>query len=240
MKLLAVIRLVLFAMVLGCYAIIMSVRSLIMGDRPWLAYRQWVAHTCLKIVGVKVHLSGQVPTAPALVIGNHIAYIDPFLILKYFPVSPIAKIEVRRWPLIGKVCSLSDVVFVKRESATSRRNTREAIGAAFMKNKSVLVYPEGTTTTGQDILPLRPGVFNLAATHNMPIVVATVAYHDERAPFVGDDEFLSHFMYLFSRPRVNAFLHFSEPFTGVDGKELKNETEARIRRKLRELNHANP
>lgn len=232
---LAVIRLVLFVLLLSMYIVVMSIRSIFMGDKPWLAYRRWTASTTLKIVGVNVHLSGHVPSSPALVIGNHIAYIDPFLILKYFPVSPIAKIEVRKWPIIGKTCALSDVVFVKRESASSRRNTRDAIRAAFDDNKSVLVYPEGTTSTGEDILPFRPGVFAIAAEKQMPIVTATVVYHDRNAPFVGDDEFLSHFLKLFATWRINAYMHFSEPIMETDASELKAQTENQIRDQLKRL-----
>jgi 1-acyl-sn-glycerol-3-phosphate acyltransferase len=189
-----------------------------------MPFRKPIIIIFFNILGVKIHQSGTVPNDTVLYIGNHTSYLDPFVVVYHTIAHPVAKMEVSRWPLIGKTVALSGVIFVKRGNATSLRATRGEIAQALLDGKSVLVYPEGTTSDGSSTLPFRGGVFDIAHQHEIPVVPVTVAYKNPGAAYIGQDTFLPHFIHFFSSWRNEVYIHFDQPMKSESGKELLKET----------------
>lgn len=55
---------------------------------------------------------GNLPTEPAILVANHLGYIDPIAICSVAPAIPIAKQEVRDWPLLGGAAARYGTMFV--------------------------------------------------------------------------------------------------------------------------------
>ena len=92
-------------------------------DAPDLRSRatvlQQVAKLLLDLHGVQIEEHGDPPANVVLVVSNHVSYLDPLVILARCPALPVAKDEVRRWPVIGTLCQSSGVQFVERAYSTS-------------------------------------------------------------------------------------------------------------------------
>jgi 1-acyl-sn-glycerol-3-phosphate acyltransferase len=155
-----------------------------------------------------VEVRGAVPDEPCVVVANHLSYLDPIAIGQTHPLGAVAKLEILGWPGIGEVLDDLGIIFVKRECARSGavalRKTMRLLDAGV----SVLVFPEGTTSMGRDVLPFSRGAFGVARMMHVPVVPATLRYESTDACWVGDDSLLPHVLRLHRFNQVNAELVF--------------------------------
>lgn len=127
--------------------------------------RKATAKLC-RLLGVEVHVVGEIPAKGAmLAVSNHLGLLDPFLLSSQMPVAFAAKAEIGNWPVIGWVCKLVGVIFVKRERRMQTGKFVEQVQHRIREGIRVLVFPEGTTSDGTEILPFKTGAF--AAVANM-------------------------------------------------------------------------
>jgi 1-acyl-sn-glycerol-3-phosphate acyltransferase len=175
------------------------------------AYGAFVAENVCAINGFDVRVSGPRPCAPAILVCNHVSWQDPLLIGSVVPSLAIAKIEVAAWPLIGELARGLDGMFVDRDSAHSGARVLLRAKTLLERGASVLTFPEGTTTIGDDVLPLRRGMFGLARLTGIPITPLALTYVDADASWVGDETFFPSFYRTVARPCTVAFLDFGMP-----------------------------
>jgi len=153
--------------------------------------RRW-ARNLLKGLGLSVETEGSPPEFPCLIVSNHRSYLDPILMLRDVDGYPVAKAELASWPLIGKGAKMAGILYLRRESAGSRsgilRQMLEKIEAGF----SVIIFPEGTTSSLLGTLPFKKGAFKLAAQANIPVVPVALVFADKRDFWIGKDTFFSH------------------------------------------------
>src|SRR5689334_7273350 len=180
-------------------------------------YAGFVAENVCAINGFDVRLTGPLPNGPALLVCNHVSWQDPLLITSVVPSLAVAKIEVAAWPLIGDVVRGMDFMFVDRQSAHSGAQVLLRAKTLLERGASVLTFPEGTTTIGDDVLPLRRGMFGLARITGVPIIPIALTYVDADAPWIGDETFFPSFYRTVARPRTVSYLDFGEPITARDG-----------------------
>lgn len=118
--------------------------------------------TC-RIAGLRIRLSGApLAEAPALVVCNHVSYMDISVLGATIPGHFVAKREVSTWPLFGFLAKLSDSVFIERE----RRRTGDARGDMERRlddGGRLILFPEGTSSDGSHVLPFRSSLFSVAA-----------------------------------------------------------------------------
>jgi 1-acyl-sn-glycerol-3-phosphate acyltransferase len=143
--------------------------------------------------GLRIERSGPLPRGPAIVVANHLSYIDPLVIASLVPCAAVAKSEVADWPFIGPQLRMFGNLFVARESVHSgaivlRRALRLLAGGV-----SILNFPEGTTGGGEALLPFRRGIFGLAQLASVPIVPVALRFDPPDLAWVGDALFLPHY-----------------------------------------------
>jgi lyso-ornithine lipid O-acyltransferase len=171
----------------------------------------WVAENACALHGVRARVRGTVPNSPAVLVANHISYFDPLIIASSVPCTAVAKREVLSWPCIGELCRRLGVLFVQREDSLSGARVLREARRALDAGVSVLVFPEGTTTRGQAVLPFKRGIFGLAALASVPIVPVALQYRDAHAPWVGEELFLPHYMRALGKGYTQAQVDFLEP-----------------------------
>lgn len=164
-------------------------------------------------MGLRIEVSGHAQNAPCLFVANHISYLDPIIILMHIEADVVAKSEVKRWPLIGLAGSLVGTIFVNRHQKSSRQLTAEIIYGALKNGKSILLFPEGTTTRGNMILPFRPRSFDAARSAEVPVQPVMIRYEHPSAAFVDDQTFIPHFFTLFRQKRIHAIVTFGPVFS---------------------------
>ena len=163
-------------------------------------------------MGIRILVIGHAEKEPCLFVANHISYLDPIIILMHIEADVVAKSEVKRWPLIGLAGTLVGTIFVNRHQKSSRQLTAEVIYGALKNGKSILIFPEGTTTRGNVILPFRPRSFEAARSAKVPVQPVMIRYEQTSAAFVDDQTFIPHFFTLFRKKRIQAIVTFGPVF----------------------------
>src|SRR5437868_5338959 len=136
---------------------------------------QRVAQEVLEVHGVCVEVVRPVPTQPALVVSNHVSWLDPFVIMAQVPCLPVAKSEVSGWPVVGRIAQAGGVHFVRRDSALSGARLVRSVESTLSAGTSVLNFPEGTTTDGSALLPFWPGALRAARAAGVPVAPAAIS-----------------------------------------------------------------
>jgi 1-acyl-sn-glycerol-3-phosphate acyltransferase len=149
--------------------------------------------------GIELAVRGEPPRAPAILIANHLSYIDPVVIGGLTPCVPISKGEVARWPLIGAVGATLGVLFVERADAMSGARVLRGAERLLRAGISVLNFPEGTTSRGDTVLPFRRGIFGLAQRAGVPVIPIGLRMTPRELAWTGDDYFLPHYLKTASR-----------------------------------------
>lgn len=113
-----------------------------------------------------------------LLVANHISFIDVFAINALLPCGFIAKSEVASWPLIGWLSRHNDTVFIERGKRKAAELTRQKILAVLSAGKRLAVFPEGTTSRGDMILPFHGALFQGAIDAAAPVHCLAIDYLD--------------------------------------------------------------
>ncbi|MEU2610357.1 lysophospholipid acyltransferase family protein [Micromonospora sp. NPDC007271] len=157
------------------------------------ALRGW-ARATLRALGVRLAVRGRLPRRQALLVANHVSWLDVLAVLAVAPARLLAKREVREWPLVGPLAAAVGTVFVDRARPRDLPATVRRVAAALRAGQSVAVFPEGTTWCGEsaDCRPgrgFRPAMFQAAADAGVPVVPLRLAYR-----YAGDRSTLAAFL----------------------------------------------
>lgn len=205
-------------------------RNLLWGEdirRSMRVRRRW-ARNLLSGVGLQVKTEGTVPDFPCLIVSNHRSYIDPILMLREVYGYPVAKAELANWPVIGKGAKMAGILYLKRESAGSRSGTLRQMLEKIEAGFSVIIFPEGTTSSLNGTLPFKKGGFKLAAQANIPVVPIALVFADKRDFWVGKDSFFSHVKRRFGERKIEVKLCYGPAISSDDPNVLLSKSQAWI------------
>ena len=144
--------------------------------------------------GLDIEVLGKIPKGPCILVANHLGYLDPVIIGSLIHCKPIAKSELGNWPLFGSCLSALGIFFYVRGCV--RSGVRVLLKSiSFLRNgESILIFPEGTTTNGKQVLPFKRGIFGVSKITGIPVVPIRVEFMDESAAWwEASDSFVSHF-----------------------------------------------
>jgi 1-acyl-sn-glycerol-3-phosphate acyltransferase len=202
------------------------------GRREWDTVRRWI-YRALDIVGVEVRVHGQLPDGPALVVSNHISWLDLGALIPVVDAGFIGKSELAHWPLLGFIIARGGTVFIdRRGNDSAARITREMIHR-LQQGDRVAVFPEGMTNRG----PLRrfhPRLFEAARATGVPIQPVALRYDNDVVPFVDHIGFLPHLWRVLGERRITVDVWLLDPIlTGDrDRRSIARSAEAAVREQL--------
>lgn len=109
---------------------------------------------------------------PAILMINHINFVDPFVVLNSLPrnIVPMAKIEVYSYPIIGIFPRIYGVIPVQREEI-DRRAIQGAL-EVLRAGEIILIAPEAHR--GPQLRQGKEGAAYLATRANVPIVPVAI------------------------------------------------------------------
>lgn len=165
----------------------------------------------LRIHGLRVEARGPLPSGPALLVCNHVSYLDPVVLMSLLPCLPAAKREVAGWPVFGPLARAGGVHFVDRRSRDDGLRLVHALAATLRAGVSALNFAEGTTSDGSEVLPFRPGGFAAAALAGAPIVPVALRYRPAHLAWTGDATFAPHYLRFAALEGGTAQVHFGTP-----------------------------
>ena len=130
---------------------------------------------CLRIFGIKIKTFGKVSiNFPILIISNHASYLDIIILGSIFKTSFIAKKEISKWPLLGILAKLQNTIFIDRR-VSSLKNQENQIIKHLNEKKNLVIFPEGTSSDGNRVLPFKSSLFNIFEKNlNSKILVQTI------------------------------------------------------------------
>ncbi|MFG2069747.1 lysophospholipid acyltransferase family protein [Micromonospora tulbaghiae] len=166
---------------------------LLPATRGRAALRGWALWT-LRTLGVRLVVRGRAPRGRALLVANHVSWLDVLAVLAVSPARMLAKREVRRWPLVGALAAAAGTVFVDRSRPRDLPATVARVAGVLRSGRSVAVFPEGTTWCGAatDCRPsggFRPAMFEAAVAAGAPVVPLRIGYR-----YAGDPSTLPAFL----------------------------------------------
>lgn len=157
--------------------------------------RWWHKRLC-QILNLDVRVHGRPVQTPALWVSNHISWMDIPVLGSLFHLYFLSKAEVADWPLLGSLAKSAGTLFIRRGSGDAGKVSSDLAGH-LAGGRSVLFFPEGTTTDGHALKRFFHKLFGAAVDADCQIQPVLICYrHGDGlhpvAPFVGDDEFFSH------------------------------------------------
>lgn len=132
---------------------------------------------CCRIMGLRVRVVGRpAGVKPTLFVSNHVSYLDIPVLGSIIPVSFVAKTEVAQWPGYGMLAKLQRTVFVDRRRNTTLQQ-RESLRARLAAGDGLVLFPEGTSSDGNRILPFRSALLSVAeaAPAERPLAIQPVS-----------------------------------------------------------------
>ena len=173
----------------------------------------------LDIFDVRLVVTGTAPARgdAALIVANHISWLDVQALGAVTGARFVAKSEVRRWPIVGKIAERQGTLFIKRGSCRGAWRAKNSVATALRDGDAVAVFPEGTTTDGRRVQPFRAALLEAAVECKTPVYPVTILYQtvsgsgNEAAAFVGDMTFASSLLRVAREPVMAVELHFGRP-----------------------------
>jgi 1-acyl-sn-glycerol-3-phosphate acyltransferase len=188
-----------------------------------------LAREMLDVLEVRLIVRGAPPAgAPALVVANHVSWLDMYVLNAVAGARFVAKSEVQGWPGFGTIADRFGTFFIVRGSYRDAARVRTAAARALAGGERVAVFPEGTTTDGTTVGHFYPALFQSAIDAGAPVQPVAIRYLDacgrrSHAPvFVGDTTILESLTQVLRQPWLAAEVTFGPalPPAGRTRREL--------------------
>lgn len=155
-----------------------------------------------------------------LILPNHVSYIDIFILSSCLPSVFIASVDQAQDNIIlGKATELSGSLFIERRSRSNIQKELQSISKTLRLGANLVLFPEGTTSNGEKVLPFKSSFLALAEHEDIDVLPVSIKYtkiNDEDINplnrdlvfYYGDMTFFTHFFKLLSVRSVDVELTF--------------------------------
>ena len=205
------------------------------------------------LIGVRIREVGTRSAAsPALILSNHVSWLDICVISALSPVVFVAKSEVAGWPVLGWLAKLQRTVFINRQARHQTGDATREIAGRLLGGDAVVLFAEGTSSDGVRVLPFRSSL--VGAVHHalgnsaqhisitvQPMSVAYVSLSGvpmgralrERVAWYGDADLMPHLAHVLAAGAVDVTVSWGEAVAydmSADRKAIAREAEKSVRR----------
>ncbi|WP_369941034.1 lysophospholipid acyltransferase family protein [Xanthomonas medicagonis] len=132
----------------------------IRGRGAFVLPRLWFA--CLRtLLGIRVETVGTPRRGGGtLFVGNHISHFDIVVLGSLLHARFIAKNDMERWPGMRHIGALAQTVFISRRRLDAAQ-VAAAVAAQIRPEHDVVLFAEGTTSSGERVAPFKSSLFSL-------------------------------------------------------------------------------
>ena len=182
---------------------------------------RWNQRFCARVIralGMPMTVEGEFPSN-GVVIANHQTYMDIAVLASLWPCVFVAKAEISRWPVVGWMTKMAGTVFVERGKGGSAAAASVGMLAAAKAGVPVVIFPEGTTSNGEGLLPFRGGLIAEARTAGLPVTVGVIRYTvagpqgatvEDDVAYWGDRGLMEHVGHFLTLEGVRVTVRFSD------------------------------
>ena len=208
--------------------------------REWI-FEKW-AKTFVRIFGMKITVIGTPPRPPFFLVSNHLGYADIPALRSFVECVYVAKGDIQGWPVVGTIVSSFGTIFIDRQNRRDIPRAGEKILEALGRGEGVVVFPEGTSWTGREILKFNSSFLEFAARAELAVSYASIRYETpEGWPLASEavawwrveQTFGAHLFQLFQVPHFQCTIIFGEkPIRSDDRKELAQKLHEAVSRQF--------
>lgn len=202
-------------------------------------FRRWEhvwAEQLMRIFGMHVHTVGAAPMGPPkarLVVANHRSPIDILVAVAAVGGCVLSRADLADWPLLGPAARAAGTIFVDRSDRRSGAQAIRQIRRRLKEGDHVIVFPEGSTSAGDDVRPFLAGTFTAArGLKDVEILPLGLAY-PPGSEFT-EPSFLDHMRRTVTRKRTDIGLAIGEPYVPSGSRD---EAAAEAHRRVQALVH---
>ena len=188
----------------------------------------------LRFFQIKTQATGPVPVR-GLLISNHLSYLDVLVLSSLTPAVFVSKHDVKFWPVFGQFAVLGGTVFVDRARRFQVGQVNDEITTALKQGALVVLFPEGTSSNGQTLLPFKSSLLEPATDPAWPLAIGWIHYEiddgdaGEEVCYWGNHTFFPHMLNLLSKRQMRATVRFGQfSERSGDRKELAQRLRAEI------------
>ena len=194
--------------------------------RPWprrrarwrqLCFRRW-SRALLAVMGARLETTGTAPAAPFFLVTNHLSYVDVLVLASLVDGVFIARSDAAGWPVVGALCRSVGTLFVDRRLKRDLPRVVAAIDRTLAAGQGVVLFPEGTSTRGEEVARFHPSLLEVAARARYPVSYASLGYAtadgvaaaETAVCWWGDMELTPHLWGLLRLPGFRATVAFGD------------------------------
>jgi len=177
------------------------------------------ARATRRLIGMRVRVDGELPSGPVAIVANHLSYVDIVALWSVTPGVFVARADVAGWPLIGQAGRLIGTIFIDRTRKRDLLRVIPEMERPLAAGRTVIFFPEGTSSKGCEILPFKSSLFEPAVRRGVPVVTASLRFEtappaasaDQSVCWWGGMTFAPHVFELLHIPTFDARIRFSSP-----------------------------
>ena len=214
-----------------------SFSGLLRGDVPLSVVKSWHRDMC-RIGGISVEIKGEIERGDhILYVSNHVSYIDIPVMGSFLDAWFVAKSEVRGWPGFGFLAKVGKTVFIERKTRRAH-DQQNQLSVLLDQGKNLILFPEGTSTDGLDVVTFKPTLFQAAfdkagkgdsRIRIQPFSIRYIALNDtiltaemrDRYAWYGDMTLADHFWYWLGLGQLRVELCFHPAINPAEFKGRK-------------------
>ena len=182
----------------------------------------------LALWGVHLKVLGQpVVSGPALIVANHISWLDILVIHAARYCRFVSKSDIREWPLVGMLATGAGTLYIERTRRKDAVRMVRDMAVAMQDGDVLAVFPEGTTSDGRGLLPFHANLIQSAIDAGAPVQPMSLKFVDARtgvltyAPcYIGDDTLVGSIWRTLTASPITAVVHFG-PLQASHGQERR-------------------
>jgi 1-acyl-sn-glycerol-3-phosphate acyltransferase len=175
-----------------------------------------------------------------LIVANHTSWLDIFVLNAAQPSRFVAKADLARWPVVGRLIAGVGTLFIERGRGRDAHRISHHIRAALVSGDVIAVFPEGKTGDGHELLPFHGSLLQPvidAQGHVQPMAIryrGSDGAHSDSAGYAGDTKFLTSLWRVLGERRMIVLLDVAPPLPahGRHRRHLAREAEDAIRQVL--------
>lgn len=177
-----------------------------------------------------------------LIVANHVSWLDIFVLNTLQPSRFIAKSELRRWPIVGRLITDVGTLFIERDRRRHTHSLKRDAADALAHGDVIAIFPEGTTSDGSMVLPFHSALLQPiidAGGHVQPVAIryrTMTGEHNDAPAYIGETSLMESFWRVTGERTQVVELHVvpALPARARHRRELTRAAEAAIRMVLGE------
>ncbi len=195
--------------------------------------RWWSRRLCY-IMNVEIRLDGRPAPQPTLFVSNHVSWLDIPCLLAAVDAAFVSKHDVLDWPVIGEMAARTETIFLKRGGRKAASMTAEQMTWRLASRRSVIFFPEGTTTNGASVRLFHARLYQAAIRTHSPVQAMGIRYRGKNGPcgvvpFINDDTLLPHLWTLLGEDYLIAQIKLCDPvLANTDRRTLADRNRAQV------------